>query len=80
MESRETVDKDIESLRDKLVVLTVGIADKAGEIKLLNQQLSHLKENNQTLSDENTGLIALKKENENVLVNKKSNLPICRFS
>lgn len=74
MESRETVDKDIESLRDKLVVLTVGIADKAGEIKLLNQQLSHLKENNQTLSDENMGLIALKKENENVLVNKKVEL------
>ena len=74
MESRENVDKDIEALRDKLVVLTVGIADRAGEIKLLNQQLSFLKESNQSLTDENVGLTALKKENEAALVSKKVEL------
>ncbi len=67
MESREHIDKDIEELRTKLVDLTVGIANQAGEIRLLNQQLGYINENTATLKEENIKLGALKVENEKLL-------------
>lgn len=63
LDSREFIDKDIESLREQLVTLSVGIANQAGEIRFLNQQLAHLTENTSALKDENAKLKILHSEN-----------------
>ncbi|MCH5163681.1 MAG: chromosome segregation protein SMC [Clostridiales bacterium] len=67
LDSREYIDKDIETLRDKLVELTVGIANQAADIRLLNQQLTHINENTAALKDENVKLNVLQAENSKLL-------------
>ncbi len=72
--SRETIDKDIESLRDKLVELTVGIANQAADIRLLNQQLTHINESTSSLKEENSRLATLQSENSERVEDKSKEL------
>ncbi len=74
LNSREHIDKDIEHLRDKLVELTVGIAEHESEIKLFKQQLSHINENASSFKDENSRLTARCDESGKLLSRKEEEL------
>ena len=67
LDSREYIDKDIEALREQLVTLSVGIANQAADIRLLNQQLAYLADNTTNLKEENVKLDALQKENVKIV-------------
>ncbi|MBR2967714.1 MAG: chromosome segregation protein SMC [Clostridia bacterium] len=67
LDSREYIDKDIEALREQLVTLSVGIANQAADIRLLNQQLTYLAENTANLKEDNIKLDALQKENTKLI-------------
>lgn len=53
MTNLNSIDKTIESLREELLVLTVGMEKQAGEIKLLAERVSYLNTQNKRLGDEN---------------------------
>ena len=56
MESLGDTDKSINSLRDELLELTVGLEKAAGEIKVLKERLGYLNTQNERLKEENAQL------------------------
>lgn len=53
LDSVNTIDKQIESLRDELLSLTVGIEKATGEMNLLTERLANLKSQQTSLLQEN---------------------------
>lgn len=52
MQNLNSIDRNIEKLREELLTLTVGMEKQAGEVKLLNERLNYLnKQNYQLLAD-----------------------------
>ncbi len=62
-----SIDKNINGLREELLTLTVGLEKQAGEINVLKERLSALFENNRRLTEENAILDGEKREG-NVLI------------
>lgn len=56
MESLGDTDKSINSLRDELLELTVGLEKAAGEVKVLKERLGYLNTQNKRLEDEQAQL------------------------
>lgn len=56
MSSLVGLDKNIDSLREELLTLTVGMEKTAGEVKLYNERLSYLNSQNERLSTENKNI------------------------
>lgn len=50
------VDREIDSLREELLNLTVGMEKQAGHVKLLNERLNYLNQQNDKLKNENSAL------------------------
>lgn len=57
MENLGDTDKSINSLRDELLELTVGIEKAAGEIKVLKERLGYLNTQNERLKEEHTQFV-----------------------
>lgn len=51
-----SVDRDIDARREELLNLTVGMEKQAGEVKLLNERLGYLNQQNDKLKNENSEL------------------------
>ena len=53
-----SIDKNINALREELLTLTVGIEKQAGDMKVLKERLSSLFERNKRLGEENEAMDA----------------------